>query len=130
MIRFMARIFSKSRPSMFWYFINTLSTLFCVFRSVAHSRGLSGNCRYRGRIDARIMSPPTSAIPNPKEPASPMIPITIGMTPPPIRKAGGIAKETAKFRAPGGPIRDRATNAAGGKQTAKMGWTKTKTKSP
>ena len=71
------------------------------------------------------MRPPVMAIPIEKEPASPMIPIPIGMAPPPKTKAKGTVSETATFLALGGPMEERAAKPGGKKQTAMMGCRKT-----
>ena len=57
-----------------------------------------------------------------KKPFSPKNPIPFGTTPPPIKKAMGIVKETAILRVSLEPICDKAAKAGGKKQTANKGW--------
>ena len=67
------------------------------------------------------MIAPTTTIPRAKEPASPAMPIPMGMAPAPKRNAMGMERETAKFRVAGGPMRAKAAKPAGKKETAKAG---------
>jgi len=69
--------------------------------------------------------PPTRLSPNEKEEMSPIMPIPVGMAPPPIRKAKGMVSEIATLRELAGPMHERAANPAGKKQTASMGCKKT-----
>ena len=72
-----------------------------------------------------IISPPTSAIPVPKELTSPKNPIKVGEAPPPTRKATGTVSETIMFRSLGKLTMDKAARPAGKKQTATRGCRKT-----
>ena len=67
------------------------------------------------------MSPPTKAIPEAKEPRSPIRPIPVGVAPAPRRNEKGMVSETAKFRELAEAIHERPASPAGKKHTASMG---------
>ena len=68
-----------------------------------------------------MISPPTSAIPGPKELTSPINPIRVGEAPPPTRKAMGTVRDTIIFLSLGELTMDNAARPAGKKQTATSG---------
>ena len=78
-------------------------------------------------MDPVRISPPTSAIPGPKELRSPINPIRVGVVPPPIRKAMGTVSDTIMFLSLGELTMDNAARPAGKKQTATNGCRKTAT---
>ena len=80
-----------------------------------------GNFKVRDKMNPTSIRPPTNPKPRAKWAKSPIIPIPVGMVPPPMRKARGIVKETARFRALEDPIQERAAKPAGKKQTANIG---------
>jgi len=61
------------------------------------------------------------AIPEEKDPASPMSPIAAGTAPPPRRELIGAVREIATFVILGEPILERATKPAEKKQAANIG---------
>ena len=103
---------------------NIKATGYSVEKEAGHWCSL-GNLKVRVKRNPASISPPTKAKPRAKLARSPIIPIPVGIEPAPIRKAKGIARETATFRELGGPIQERAAKPAGKKATANMGCKKT-----
>ena len=103
---------------------NIKATGYSAEKEAGHSCSL-GKLKVRVKRNPASISPPTKAKPRAKLARSPIIPIQVGIEPAPIRKAKGIARETATFRDLGGPMQERAAKPAGKKQTANMGCMKT-----
>ena len=69
--------------------------------------------------------PPNTMTPKAKLPKSPIKPIIIGMTPPPIKNAKGMVSDTATLLIAGGMMVERSANAGGKKQTEIRDWANT-----